>query len=131
MESAFQFTNPALVGLEFGLNDKFELNEDKEINTKVNMSVSVEKIDGTNEACVSLKVEIGGKEADAPFFITATEVAKFKWDDSLKAEMVDSLLNQNAPSLLLSYVRPIIAQITSASPFEAYNIPFINFTKKN
>ena len=44
--------------------------------------------------------------------------------------MVDKLLNQNAPSLLLSYIRPIVVQITAASPFPTYNIPFMNFTNK-
>ena len=44
--------------------------------------------------------------------------------------MINKLLNQNAPSLLLSYLRPVIAQVTMASPYGAYNIPFIDFTKR-
>lgn len=43
--------------------------------------------------------------------------------------MIDRLLNQNAPSLLSSYLRPIVAQVTSASKYGTYNIPFVNFTK--
>ena len=43
--------------------------------------------------------------------------------------MIDRLLNQNAPSLLLSYLRPIVAQVTSASKNGTYKIPFVNFTK--
>ena len=32
-------------------------------------------------------------------------------------------------SLLLSYLRPIVAQVISASKYGTYNIPFVNFTK--
>ncbi|MEI3592754.1 MAG: hypothetical protein V8Q05_07985 [Lachnospiraceae bacterium] len=44
--------------------------------------------------------------------------------DSLNMGMIEKLLNQNAPSLLLGYLRPIISQITAASPYNAYNLPF-------
>ena len=56
--------------------------------------------------------------------------AEFRWPDSLNVEMVEKLLNQNAPSLLLGYLRPIISQITAASPYNAYNLPFIDFSEK-
>ncbi len=78
--------------------------EDKEVNIKINMTVSINRREGCNQAYVSLRVELG--------------------------EKVDKLLNQNAPSLLLSYVRPVISQLTGASPFEAFNIPFMNFTNR-
>ena len=42
--------------------------------------------------------------------------------------MVDQLLRQNAPALLLSYLRPTVAQITSSSEFETFDIPFVNFS---
>ena len=72
--------------------------------------------------------ELGEKNSQVPFYISAIEAAGFRWDDTLKDDMVNKLLNQNAPSLLLSYLRPIVTQITAASPFDAYNIPFMSFT---
>ena len=45
------------------------------------------------------------------------EGANFRWNDELDDNMIDRLLNQNAPSLLLSYLRPIVAQVTSASKY--------------
>ena len=78
MESAFQFTNPALSGLEFWINKNFNGEKDTKIQIRMNMSVKVAK---------------------------------------------------KAPSLLLSYLRPIVAQVTSASKYGTYNIPFVNFTK--
>ena len=47
----------------------------------------------------------------------AIEGANFRWNDELDDNMIDRLLNQNAPSLLLSYLRPIVAQVTSASKY--------------
>jgi preprotein translocase subunit SecB len=94
------------------------------------MSVNVNKMENTNEAEVTLKLELGERGETSPFFLTAMEAARFRWNESLEGDMVNKLLNQNAPSLLLSYIRPIVTQITAASPYDAYNIPFINFTNR-
>ena len=110
MESAFQFTNPALSGLEFWINKNFNGEKDTKIQ-------------------IRMDVEIGEKNDDIPFYIKAIEGANFRWNDELDDNMIDKLLNQNAPSLLLSYLRPIVAQVTSASKYGTYNIPFVNFTK--
>lgn len=80
---------------------------------------------------ILMTIESGEIGENAPFYICAIEAAYFRWNDSLEDEFVDGLLHQNAPSLLLSYLRPVIAQITMASPYDAYNIPFINFTQKD
>ena len=57
------------------------------------------------------------KNDDIPCYIKAIEGANFRWNDELDDNMIDRLLNQNAPSLLLSYLRPIVAQVTSASKY--------------
>ncbi len=129
MNSLFQFTNPVLTKIDFSLNDGFDGSEIREVNIKTNFSVKVSREDNSNYAIVELLCEIGEINKDIPFHIVATEQADFKWPETLENEKVDSLLNQNAPALLLSYLRPIIAQITSVSPYGTYNIPFINFCK--
>lgn len=129
MESAFQFTNPTLASLSFQVNEDFENPNNKEIQIQMKMSVSISKDDGINEAVVRLCVEIGEKNELLPFWIKAVEQANFRWDSDVSASMAERLLHQNAPSLLLSYLRPIIVQVTAASPYDAYNIPFINFSK--
>lgn len=53
-----------------------------------------------------------------------------RWKEKLDEEKVHKLLNQNAPSLLLSCLRPVISQLTAASPFGTVNIPFMNFTNQ-
>lgn len=80
---------------------------------------------------VSLTFETDADSRNIPYRIRAIEEANFRWDNSLDKELVDQLLKQNAPSLLMGYLRPIISQVTSSSKYGAYNIPFINFVPDN
>ena len=130
MESAFQFSNPSLTKMEFCINEDFENSWDKEVKIAVNMGIQIDRSSTDNNARVSLTLEIGKKDSSDPFYVCATEMAEFRWPESLNLEMVEKLLNQNAPSLLLGYLRPIISQITAASPYNAYNLPFIDFSEK-
>ena len=130
MESAFQFSNPSLTKMEFCINEEFESSQDKEVKIAVNMGVQIDRSATENNARVSLTLEIGKKDSEDPFYVCATEMAEFRWLKALNNEMVEKMLNQNAPSLLLGYLRPIISQITAASPYNAYNLPFIDFSRK-
>ena len=126
--SAFQFKNPVLTELEFGINKDYFGQSNEEQQISVNMEVQVDRKNNVNEAEVSLKFRLGDKDNENPFYIFAIEKAEFRWENGLKDEAVEQLLNQNAPTLLISYLRPIIVQITAASPYDTFNIPFINFT---
>lgn len=53
--------------------------------------------------------------------------AKFKTEQKTSPEFFAKLLNANAPALLMSYARPIIAVVTARAGFPSFNIPFINF----
>lgn len=87
----------------------------------------INKIEDKNEAIVELTITVGNDDNLNPFYIKAIESAKFKWSDSTKINE-DKLLEQNAPALLIGYLRPIISIITASFPFSAYNLPFIDFT---
>lgn len=127
MESSFQFSNPTLKYLEFGLNDKFDCQQNREVKIGIKLSIHVNRKIEANDAEVELELHLGEKGMDAPFYVSAKEAASFRWEPDMNEEFVDSLLKLNAPSLLISYLRPIIAQVTAATPYNAYNIPFINF----
>lgn len=124
--SEFQFSNPALSELEFYINEYDT--QDEDISVALGMTVNKERVSET-EAVVELTVEIGQKDNSAPFYIKASEGAIFKWEEGAfdKDQDIEDLLDINAPSLLISYLRPIIANITNASKYPAYNLPFINF----
>lgn len=128
MESRFQFSNPVLTSIEFQEN-KFRAKKEQSVQIRMNLEIDKKRKENANEAIVSLKITIGAQDDTTPFYIEAVESAKFKWSEELDEERVQKLLNQNAPSLLLAYLRPMIMQVTAASRYEAYNIPFINFAE--
>lgn len=127
--SPFQFTDPVLTKMSFFVNEDFVAEKKDNIEVNVGIEVNTGEIKD-NEAPVELKIVIGEKGEKSPFYIVAVEGASFKWlaKDFKTETEIDRLLNINAPALLLSYLRPIIAMITSASTYPTYNIPFINFS---
>ena len=128
MESRFQFSNPVLTSIGFQEN-KFRAKKEQSVQIRMNLEIDKKRKENANEAIVSLKITIGAQDDTTPFYIEAVESAKFKWSEGLDEVRVQKLLNQNAPSLLLAYLRPMIMQVTAASRYEAYNIPFINFAE--
>lgn len=129
-ESTFKFTNPLLKYLEFCLNDDFVVKPDKEtVQLQARLDKSIQRDKNLNEATVDLSFEFGKKDATSPFYIRAVETESFKWADDVNEETLNRFLNQNAPTLLLSYLRPVVVQITASSKYGAYSIPFMNFTQ--
>lgn len=125
--SEFQFSNPTLSELQFYISDTYNPDTD-EIN--VNLAINVaKKRTGEKEATVELTIEIGEKNEKAPFYVKAVEGAAFRWEEGAfeEEEDVEKFLSINAPALLISYLRPIVSNVTMFSKYPAYNIPFINF----
>ena len=130
--SKFKFSNPVLTQLEFTVNSDFTRDiEDKMAEMPIDSSISIERSVNDPEAIVSYKIMIAEKTSSYPFYISVTMEAIFRWNDELSNDSVDKMLNYNAPALLLGYIRPCVAQITSASPYAPLHIPFINFLEKN
>ena len=129
-KSNFQFTTPILKRIDFTVNDDFE--RGRPLNLGIKIKVNVSRNDEANEpnsAVVSVTVCVGTKDNSAPFYIEAEESAKFRWlENAFDEKQTDDLLNQNAVALLISYLRPIISNVTSASPYPAYNLPYIDLT---
>lgn len=126
--SNFQFKFPFLTKVSFNLNDEFE-DFQGNIDLKSKFDVKVHMSEKEKIAHVILQIKLGGEETDQPFELEIVMQSEFLWKRELEQEQLNALLSQNAPSVLLSYARPIIANITSSSPFPTYNIPFMNFTK--
>ena len=128
--SRFQFQEPILTQIEFKLNNDFIFKEE-EIELNPSFIVRIPKYNFKNYLTdVILQLEIGGFNDNEPFHIKATMQAKFRWTNDIDESELKILLSQNAPSVLLSYLRPIIANITNSSPFPAYNLPLMNFTQE-
>lgn len=133
-KSSFQFTNPILTGLIFEIHKEFQAQG--KINLGINIESNVQQEETSehsveNKAHVSVVIVIGSKDNESPFYIEAREEANFKWNkDSFDEGQVETLLKQNAVSLLIAYLRPIISQITAASPYPTYNLPYIDLTSE-
>ena len=127
-KSKFQFLNPYLEDLKFTINDEFVLNGNK-LEMQNEFGISVKRKENEKREKVILTLEINKAKDNMPFELEIKVASDFKWDDSLSDEKVEYMLNTNAPALLLSYMRPIVANITNASKIPAYNLPFINFVK--
>lgn len=125
-ESNFQFNKPVLKNIEYRINEEFD--PEKEVKIPRNFQRNIMRAEGKNEAVVELTISLGNdeKSENPPFHLCLTIGAGFKWDNTLDEDTIGKLLSMNAPSLLLSYARPIISNITSNSIGE-YSIPFMNF----
>lgn len=125
--SKFQFLNPYLVEVYFVVNSNFGPGaDDGEIEMQNAFNIQVKRSKNENRANVELTLETNTENEKAPFELRIKVASDFKWED-LDEKTVESMLNLNAPALLLGYMRPIVANITNSSNFPAYNLPFINF----
>ena len=126
--SSFQFTNPVLLKAQFAVNDGFNNRYEMQIPMELNVSNNWDK--ESLQASVKLEITIGEESAQYPYYLKIAMGADFKWETGKYAdEAIENLLNKNAPVLLLSYARPIIANITNVSPYSAQNLPYFDFTK--
>lgn len=123
--SQFQFINPYLVEVDFKINPNFNL-ENGEIEMQNEFSIQVKRSQNENRANVQLTLDSNKENSDTPFEIHIVVASDFKWED-MEENRVENMLKINAPAFLLSYMRPIVANITNATNFPAYNLPFVNF----
>lgn len=123
-KSKFQFNNPNLTYLTFELNDDFK--EELFESIKLAAQTKVMKFKEQNKANVELSLNIGGTEAEFPFELKIAMMFEFVWEDGLDETLVDTLLKVNAPSLILSYLRPIVATITNNSKYAVLNLPYLD-----
>jgi len=86
----------------------------------------IEKKDKNGEVSIIFKTVNSDK---IPFFIEVEINSKFMWDDGLTEEEIKNALEINAPSLLISYVRPLVALVTGNSKYPSWNIPFLDMRK--
>lgn len=123
--SQFQFSDPYLVELQFLTNPEFDT-QNSNVDVQNLFQIHIKKSETHNRANVELKLESNMENENAPYTILARVAADFIWEE-LDDETVETMLNLNAPALLLGYMRPIVANVTNSSAFPAYNLPFMNF----
>ncbi|KMW25690.1 hypothetical protein HMPREF0977_01553 [Clostridium sp. 1_1_41A1FAA] len=128
-KSEFQFKNPTLNNLIFCVNDDFKKEKYSGLGDIIS-NLEIKRKEDENRALVILRLKIGEKNDENPFYIDICMQSEFVWSN-LNDEMASSLLKLNAPSLLVSYMRPYIAAVTNGSKYPIFNLPFIDFNKSH
>ncbi len=122
--SNFQFARPIITNMSFKVNNEYKA--DYETKYAFNIEKKIDKI-SDNQAIVEVRwfTEEKNGSINPKYDISLTMVSSFRWTNETKKEDVDKLLEYNAVSLLLSYMRPIVSVITSNS-VEPLDIPYVN-----
>ena len=125
-KSAFQFSDPQMVSLEFSANNGFVMDEFKgfDINSRISNAI----VEENKEAFVRLDLTIGKRGTAAPFVCKIGMMARFAVEQEVSPDEFQKFLDINAPALLMSYTRPIVSFVASQAGFASFNIPFMNFT---
>lgn len=125
--SKLQFNNPRITNFEFKSSTSFDAAKYKGLG--INYESSVTNM-GENEADVSLTIKVGLDDETVPFLIRVTSMARFCWEDGLDQSKVEKLLNVNAKTLLLSYLRPFISHIVVDAGYPPFVLPFFDFSER-
>ena len=126
-ESNLKYDTPQIVKVKFDKTPNFNSSEDI-VELKNDYSISVQRLNDES-AVVILSLKVYG-EADSivPFTLEIANAARFYWS-GYPSEVVEKMLDVNAPALLLGYLRPMVAAITNSSGLPPYNLPLINFNE--
>ena len=104
---------------------------DDEITEKIKVDLETNVDTGENDTDADVYVTLKTIGDDLPFYIEAEMYSKFTWDEEFKNENMQKILKTNAASVLVSYIRNIVANITSSSRYPTWHIPFLDLRKEN
>jgi preprotein translocase subunit SecB len=130
--SNFQLEGQKLIYVNYKINDNFSPNKNG-VELEFDYNIEVKKDLDSQKAVVDLFFKVFKEEnlLKNPFYIDICIRGWFYWQDEIEEEILDTLLKINAPAVLMSYIRPVISQLTSFSGYPALILPLINFTIEN
>lgn len=133
-ESSFQLLGkPKITSLTFETNKEFVFGDEISLEVNNNVQIFKNSDEKVYDSIVVLNIGIfTSKEfSEVPFRIRLEIEGHFVWDDILAKDAVqlESMLTQNAPAILYSYMRPIITLITVEANMPPLVIPLMNFCK--
>ena len=128
-ESFFKLISRSTEEIIFKKNDKYQAPKEG-ISVEFNFNTEVIKRK-KNQAEISFTFILFNEEKleEVPFYLSITEKGEFAWDENASEDIIERLLEKNAPAILLSYMRSMISQITAFSGYPALIIPLINFNE--
>lgn len=120
-KSVFQLLNQRMVDVKFLLNEDGTKQE-----KKLEIEVEVKAAPSEKKALVELTVHINKDMEDQLFNLSIKNQGVFSWE-ILSEEEVKPYLEENAPAILLSYIRSIVTNLTLAAGLTPVVLPLLNF----
>ncbi|MCP9369188.1 Preprotein translocase subunit SecB [Lentilactobacillus parabuchneri] len=135
--SSFQFSNPSTKEAVFVVNPKYKgtlsnvKSQDFVVKTKVEKPSDMTEDLRTARVFVTVtNTEDDFLKETTPFLLRVTMSAKFQWAKAgIEQGKEQTFLKVNGASLIMSYIRPIITQLTEQADVQTQYLPFLNFTK--
>ena len=130
-ESSFQLVGkPKLNRIEYQTNRNFNFVKELQLELNNDITIARNSEAGSHEAIVVLKagIFIGKQLEEVPFQFNMEIEGLFTWTEELgeKEELLETMLSQNAPAILYSYLRPLITLITVEADMPPLVIPLMN-----
>ena len=125
--SGFQMGAVKLIELNYGVNESFDYAKfDDGIDIQPELETEILKHPKDNTALVSLSLTIFEKDSPSdPIWLKAKNQTLFTWQDDFQGD-IDSLLPRLGTSHLLSFLRPLVSQLTTMSLYPALILPLMD-----
>lgn len=125
-KSILKFNNPILKELKYKINNDFSSNDNISLDIKLETKINKNE----NEAIVEVSLMIFDNEmtTDIPFTMRIVMYGKFSWDKNSDEELINKLLETNAPAIIISYIRPYVSTVTVGSGFAPLILPVFDLS---
>lgn len=124
-QSNLQFSNPRIEKIDFRVN-KEEVESD---NLPISIEVECNVNPDVREAIVYLNLIVGEinetNDIITSCYFNGVILADFKWNEAIKNP--NDMLKISGGTVLLSYIRPVLASLTMQAGIKPLNLPFVNF----
>lgn len=129
-QSKFQFSNPHIESIDFRVNKSKTSSNNMPIHIEVESDVD----DDAKKSLTKLNLVVGEidsetNELKTSVYFNGVIAAEFVWTEEINNP--DGMLKVSGGAVLLSYIRPVLANLTMQAGMKPLNIPFINFAKEN
>jgi len=121
--STFQFTKPKMIKFESELLSDFNPDEKSEYQVHLDKNIQREKNQPVASVIVGWAIS-PEKSKNPEIRIEIVMQAFFKWNEELSDKQIEDLLNLNGVSLIISYMRPIVASMSYNATGKSIDIPF-------
>lgn len=128
-----QFDDPTVSEFDLKVNEQFDIVdglEQLDIKTMIEMPPELE-IDWSSAVPVYLSLFVNLDRDQVPYKISSKISSYFKVDDEISNVDALQILQTDAATILLSYLRPLVSMMTAASGFPAMTLPMIDFNSED